>query len=265
MLDQSSSQPLYQQLAARIRESIVGGELKPGDRIRSELELARVFGISPMTARHALEELETEGAVYRQQGKGTYVAGPFATHQGFIVGSFAKVAAERGWTVEVECLQQGCAPVPAAAARDLGLEPGSEAVCIRRLRRVSGLPMMVETSWLPGPYKAVAAADLKARPLHKVIEEVGHLELVRSDDFIWAGEVSVEDATLLGVTPGEPTFVVHGVIWAEGGVPVRSTDVVLNGRHFRFSLAAGGGLQMLSPTASHDDASAEWVALRRGY
>ena len=57
--------PAYQKIQESIRERIDGGDLKPGDAVASERELARVHRVSLMTARHALAGLEREGVVER--------------------------------------------------------------------------------------------------------------------------------------------------------------------------------------------------------
>src|ERR1700738_2384116 len=68
--------PAYQKIQGSIRERIDGGELKPGDAVASERELARLHSVSLMTARHALAGLEREGVVERRRGAGTFVASP---------------------------------------------------------------------------------------------------------------------------------------------------------------------------------------------
>src|SRR5438874_3262177 len=68
--------PAYQRIQGAIRERIEAGELKPGDAVDSERELAKIHGVSLMTARHALAGLEREGLVSRRRGAGTFVAPP---------------------------------------------------------------------------------------------------------------------------------------------------------------------------------------------
>src|SRR5947208_15918233 len=71
-----SGTPDYQRIQASVREQIDSGQLKVGDSVSSERELARVHQVSLMTARHALAELEREGVVERRRGAGTFVAPP---------------------------------------------------------------------------------------------------------------------------------------------------------------------------------------------
>src|ERR1035437_5278631 len=68
--------PFYQRIQNAIRKRIEASELKPGDAVASERELAKTHKVSLMTARHALAGLEREGVVERRRGAGTFVATP---------------------------------------------------------------------------------------------------------------------------------------------------------------------------------------------
>src|ERR1017187_8218356 len=68
--------PVYRKIQSEIRDRIDAAELKPGDAVASERELAKTHKVSLMTARHALAGLEREGIVERRRGAGTFVAAP---------------------------------------------------------------------------------------------------------------------------------------------------------------------------------------------
>ena len=65
--------PPYAQIAAWLRGLIASGELGPGDRLPSALDLSQSFGVAIMTARKALALLVDENLAYRSQGLGTFV------------------------------------------------------------------------------------------------------------------------------------------------------------------------------------------------
>src|SRR6516225_6168431 len=68
--------PAYQRIQLTIRKRIDAGQLRPGDAVSSERDLAKLHQVSLMTARHALATLEREGLVERRRGIGTFVAAP---------------------------------------------------------------------------------------------------------------------------------------------------------------------------------------------
>ena len=61
-----NSVPAYQRIQNHIRKRIESSHLRPGDAVASERELAKIHGVSLMTARHALVALEREGIVERR-------------------------------------------------------------------------------------------------------------------------------------------------------------------------------------------------------
>src|SRR3989304_3864057 len=68
--------PLYRQIKADLLEQIKSGQLPPGERIESELELMARYGVSRATVRQALGQLVAEGYLEIRRGLGTYVATP---------------------------------------------------------------------------------------------------------------------------------------------------------------------------------------------
>ncbi len=69
------SVPRYMQVAAYIRDQVAEGRLRCGDKVKSELELAREFNMARMTVRRGLDELVAQGVLRREHRRGTFVAG----------------------------------------------------------------------------------------------------------------------------------------------------------------------------------------------
>lgn len=67
---------LYEKITHYLRDKIEKKELRPGDRLPTEMELAEKFGVSRITSKRALEELRAEGLIYRVRGKGSFVTEP---------------------------------------------------------------------------------------------------------------------------------------------------------------------------------------------
>lgn len=71
----------YQQLTRTLHEQIRSGQLKPGDMLPPEVDLARQTRLARNTVRQALHELEAEGLIRRVRGKGTIVCEIARTRQ----------------------------------------------------------------------------------------------------------------------------------------------------------------------------------------
>jgi GntR family transcriptional regulator, transcriptional repressor for pyruvate dehydrogenase complex len=71
--ENKESEALYMQIVERIRQWIMQGQLKDGDLLPSERDLAQMFDVSRVPVREALKVLEFLGAVKHVRGKGVYV------------------------------------------------------------------------------------------------------------------------------------------------------------------------------------------------
>ena len=68
--------PLSRRREGDIRDRIRSGELVPGAKVETEVELMDRYGVSRATVRHALQILRDEGLVQTFAGRGTFVANP---------------------------------------------------------------------------------------------------------------------------------------------------------------------------------------------
>ena len=68
------STPIYEQITRQIKAKILGGELQPGEALPSMRLLAKELRISVITTKRAYEELEREGLITSQTGRGSFVA-----------------------------------------------------------------------------------------------------------------------------------------------------------------------------------------------
>lgn len=70
----------YIRVANDIAARIKSGELAPGTRLRSELDLAERYGVAYQTIRHAMKVLRERGLIVSIQGRGTFVQDPLPTN-----------------------------------------------------------------------------------------------------------------------------------------------------------------------------------------
>ena len=98
VLKHDSDIPLYQQLTLELEKSINKGLYREKEKIPSENSLCKIYGVSRITVRQALDQLEQKELVYTVQGKGTFVKFPVISQQLFKIVKFSKVLQEQGLT-----------------------------------------------------------------------------------------------------------------------------------------------------------------------
>jgi GntR family transcriptional regulator len=74
--DTTSRTPIYRQLIDQVRSGVARGRLQPGERLPSVRQLSRELVVNPNTIARAYTELEREGTLITQQGRGVFVAEP---------------------------------------------------------------------------------------------------------------------------------------------------------------------------------------------
>src|SRR6266481_3460839 len=137
--------PAYQRIQGVIRKRIDAGQLRPGDAVASERDLAKIHHVSLMTARHALASLEREGIVERRRGIGTFVAGP-KIHFNKLM-SYTEQMASRSLTAGSKILFAKVIYDEQEIAARLALPTNTGIIKLERLRHASDEPFALETSY----------------------------------------------------------------------------------------------------------------------
>ena len=144
--------PIYMRIQQFILDKIKSGEWAPGDLIPTEAELGRQFGCSRVTVAMAMRELVKDGAIYRVQGKGSFVSAPRAKKEFYTKSSLSEMATsvdDLSIPGEHKCLGVDVETPPDEVAAALRLREGQRVVVIDRVKYVDGAPFCAEQLFLP--------------------------------------------------------------------------------------------------------------------
>lgn len=158
----SHSDQSYHRLADDLASAIE--RMQPGERLPSEHELVARHGVSRITARAALGELERRHLVRRVRGSGTFVALRLdypVTSAG--PPSFSEVVARHGRTPSHHIDGIRTVRPPRTIRETLALRPGAMTVRVRRRGFVDGDVVSCQTHWLPAPLVPGLRGELEAR------------------------------------------------------------------------------------------------------
>jgi GntR family transcriptional regulator len=73
-LSQTDSRPMYLQIISQIKQKVMGGDWQTGFHLPSIRQMASATGVSVITVKRAYSELEHEGVIVTQQGRGSFIA-----------------------------------------------------------------------------------------------------------------------------------------------------------------------------------------------
>ena len=114
----------------------------PGQLIESEGQLCEKLNTSRMTVRGALADLEAEGIVYKEKGRGTFIA-PRPKYSEFKCGiSFSKEVSKRGMVPSTKDATLECIFATDEIAKSLHIEVGEKVWKVTRVRCADGIPVI---------------------------------------------------------------------------------------------------------------------------
>jgi GntR family transcriptional regulator len=216
-----NDEPLYAQVKTTIREAIRNGRLAPGSLLPSEKELEVEHGVSRITVRRALEELEREGLVMRGQGRQARVVEPLvsavrteidddlATILDLVRGMKAKVLGFN-WRLVDEPMR-------------LKLESAENEPILQvdRLRSNGGKAMLHTCACVPAWIGAKLEKDaLTARTMLDILMTSG-VTISSAEQIMHAAPCPAPIAPLIELSPGDPVFLIERLVRDSRGRPIQ--------------------------------------------
>ncbi|SCL29383.1 transcriptional regulator, GntR family [Micromonospora rhizosphaerae] len=214
-VDRSSPVPLYFQVAEQFAAAIQRGELAPGDRLDSELQLADRLGLSRPTVRQAIQHLVDKGLIVRRRGVGTQVVRS-EVRRAVELTSLHDDLVRAGQQPSTSVLELAAVACPATAAQALGVPAGAEVQHLRRLRFADGEPLAVMENWLPLDPVRLTLDALQSRGLYALLRAAG-LRIRTAHQRIGARAATAAEAQMLGERRGAPLLTMTRTAYDDQG------------------------------------------------
>ncbi len=237
-ISKDSPIPLYFQLKELLRQEMESGRWLPGQQIPSEPELCEAFGVSRTVVRQALRELEYQGLLYREQGKGTFVAQPKISESLMQdLSGFYEDTVSKGLAPVTQVLRQEVQPASKKIADYLQIEPGDKVIVIERLRSVGSEPIVLVTTYLPYDLcPDLVNEDLSTQSLYALLEGKYGLLLSHGRRTIEAVAANQYEAEHLHIKVGSPLVLLNSVSYLKDGRPIEYFHAVHRGDRSRFEV-----------------------------
>jgi GntR family transcriptional regulator len=220
-INRHSKVPYYQQLYTILRGKIARDEWTPGDLIPTENELIDEYRVSRSTVRQVLDMLVSEGLVYRERGRGSFIAHPTVEQTMSRIVSFTEDMRQRGFEPGTRLLSASQLKASQDISASLQVPPGELLTRVERLRLADGEPMSVEESFLVDrccPH--LLAQDYTNDPLRAILERQYGLRLVNARQVIRAIPAPTNLADLLEIKPQAPLLFIERVSFSQAAIPV---------------------------------------------
>ncbi|MBE8848410.1 GntR family transcriptional regulator [Enterococcus durans] len=237
MESSSKGKSLYYQLVDVLKERIET-QMTPHDKLLSERELCQHYGVSRTTVRLALQELETQGYIYRRHGKGTFVS-DLSDKSSDLAGaySFTEEMRELGRVPNTVILEFKQMEANKKVAKNLNINLGETVFKLKRLRLADDEPLMVERSYLPA--KLFIGLDLpllESKPLYDVFSQDYEQQVQLADEEFYASIVQKKDADPLRIADGAPVLHLSRTTYNVKNEIIEYTDSVARADQFHYKI-----------------------------
>ena len=256
VVDGNNRAPLYHQIFMILRAKIIDGEYSEKSLLPSENEIARLFGVSRITAVRALNELAAQGLVSRARGKGTIVR---LVETGTIVrGPAERIRAKteptnpREEERTIDLISSGLVVVPAEVAEILEIKPDAMVRRIVRVGRFEGKPFRFVTSYLPAAIgKEWKSSDLRRSNIAYMLERSG-IKMGRIDERVTATLSDTQTAGYLDVAVGSPLIRIARTVFDTAGKVVEHVYGYYPPERYEYAVSVTRQGRLLPPVHALD-------------
>jgi GntR family transcriptional regulator len=262
-IDKNSPIPYYYQLEQSLREKVENGQWKPGDNLPSEAELCSTFRVSRTVVRQALNKLCQDGIVYKEKGRGTFVAKP-KLQEKFVQRTygFYQEMKEKGLEVESKVLEHKLVESPTGIRTLLKLTKEQKVVKTSRLRSVNKELIMFTTTYVrsdlcPGLEKE----DLTNRSLYQLLWDKYRLNISYGHRTLEAVAASKYEADMLKVPRRSPLIYLESVSYLEDGTPLEYFEAWHRGDKCKFAIELVPAEEMKKRKPPHRENSTFWSGI----
>lgn len=234
-LDKSLPAPLYYQLQELLKAEIESGKWRADEKLPSEAELARHYGVSMITLREALKGVAAQGYIRREHGRGTFVARRKFDEGPRELTSFTEEMRRHEMVASSRVLSQHVVEADVRVANSLGLGAKSPVFVLKRIRLAGGEPVSIQTAHIPA--KFVPGLVVKeGASLYEVLQRRYQLYPARARETYLAAAADKPAAELLGIAAGSPIFAVERVTLLPNGQPFEFVQSVVRGDRYSIVL-----------------------------
>jgi GntR family transcriptional regulator len=234
--------PLYTQIKEILRSRILDGTYKAHDQMPSESELTRSFGVSRITVRQALGDLQKEGLVFKIHGKGTYVSQPKAFQNIGKLQGFGEAMGSMGYETFSQVVSFKEVPADMTVSRKLGIAENEMVSEIRRVRYLNRSPISLDVSYLPKPVgERLIKEDLAHRDIFLILENDYGYSLGQAELQIEAMLADESLGRLIHVEEGSPVLRIERLTFTTDNRPLDFEYLYYRGDAFQYRLRVERG------------------------
>lgn len=208
--------PLYHQIVSAIKQQIMDGELKNGDKIPTEKWLSEHFEVSRVTVRKALKDLMEQGFVEKRPNKGSFVIQPKYDKELSRMRSMHQELLAAGVLPSSKIISYQIIEADQWCTEYLGCKEGNQVIVIERIRYADDRPFAHQILYLPqkmfpefNPWKLVDHS------LHDIMQDEYKIDISHSTQSITAKLLTKEETKELKIRSNNPILHIKSTVYTK--------------------------------------------------
>lgn len=218
------------------------GEIKRGDKLPTEHELSRMFGVNRMTVRKAMDSLVVDGMVDRRPGRGTFLVSEKPSDLVYTlknITSFVDDMQSSGYQPTYQAVEVKVTQAGGRAGELLKLKQGRRVIYSLRVLHANGEPVLIEKSYLPyHRFKDILAMDFNTT-LYQILTEKFHVTLEYATQCLTAALSGETETRMFGLPKPYPCMKMETVLYDPTNTPVEALFACYRGDKYKFRFKAG--------------------------
>jgi len=224
--------PLYIQLKNELLNDI-RENYNPNDLIPAEGELEKLYEVSRITVRRAIEELGKEGILVKKQGKGTFVKEQKILYDANSIGSLTQRLKKQNHMLKTKSIEYEIIedehPVKELLQCDALL-------CIKRFRVLDDVPFALMKNYLDIKKVPKLQETFLIESLYTFLKEEYSIEFYNAEETVEAKSASKEEAEKLAIEEKSPLLSLHRLSFNKDNNPVEYSDIVIKADMYKHKI-----------------------------
>lgn len=232
-IDRDSKLKLYVQIYSIIKDKIESGEWPAGNQIPTEDDLCKMYDVSKVTVREAIQELVREGCLKRQQGKGTFVMYSVPIQGLSMRTRLSEYIYGEGVTVNKEVLERGVR----RTSEDVSKFLMADEIYYILNRKYADDEIFNEEFFIPlFILPDIDNEDIRNKSIYDLLEEKGTKKIFRVIQTIEITTVMGDNVSIPEMKEGSTGLLISRILTSSDGMPVAYSRLIGSGRKYKFQM-----------------------------
>jgi len=224
--------PLYIQLKEKLLEDIKLN-YKANDIIPTETKLEERYGVSRITIRKAIEELERDNILIKKQGKGTFIKEQKILYDANSIGSLTQRLSKQDRSLKTQSISfdiiEGTHPVKELLKCDT-------LICVRRTRFLDDIPFALMLNYLDIKKAPNLEKRFDIESLYTFLKDAYNIEFYNAEETVEAKAATKDEALKLDIKEFSPLLALKRLSFDKKNNPIEYSDLLIKANMYKHKI-----------------------------